>query len=561
VQTRTRPVDIVEFIESPAYLNKHGEIYPRVMDALVELNSGRYQEAVLTGSIGVGKTSIAILSSAFSLFCLSLMRNPQREFGLDPSSEIVIIFQSINERLARSVDYARFKALIDASPYFRQHFPYDRRVESELRFPNRVIVKAVTGDIAGAIGQNVIGGVLDETQAMARVDRSKRAVDGGEYDQATALYNSIVRRRKSRFMRGGRLPGILCLVGSKRYPGQFSDQRIAAAGADPTIFVYDKRTWEVLPEDRFRGEWFNVFVGDSGRRPRILNPDEDVPPDDQDLVLPVPVEYRDDFERDINDALREIGGVSTLAVHPFFANRERLRAAFGTCDSILSLTTVDFSQDEGKLRYLRRRLQNPKQPRFAHIDLALTGDSVGLCIGHVARYVDVGDDEYTQGKMPHIVIDATLRITPPRNGEIDFARVRKVLFRLQEEGVDLRMVSLDGYQSRDTIQILCGRQITAGLQSMDMTPEPYSYLKTAFYDGRLEIPTDAHLLGELLTLEYDAERGKVDHPSHRGSKDVADALCGVVYGLTRMRLFWAAHGVNPVQAPALLWAGPSRESN
>jgi hypothetical protein len=26
---------------------------------------------------------------------------------------------------------------------------------------------------------------------------------------------------------------------------------------------------------------------------------------------------------------------------------------------------------------------------------------VGLCIGHVARYVDVGDDEYTQGKMPH----------------------------------------------------------------------------------------------------------------------------------------------------------------
>ncbi len=37
-----------------------------------------------------------------------------------------------------------------------------------------------------------------------------------------------------------------------------------------------------------------------------------------------------------------------------------------------------------------------------------------------------------------------------------------------------------------------------------------------------------------------------------GSKDVADALCGVVYGLTMRREIWGLHNVSPFEIPSYL---------
>lgn len=58
------------------------------------------------------------------------------------------------------------------------------------------------------------------------------------------------------------------------------------------------------------------------------------------------------------------------------------------------------------------------------------------------------------------------------------------------------------------------------------------------------IPPHAKLQRELLSVEYDLRKGKVDHPAH-GSKDVSDALAGVVHGLTNRRAVWADHDVIP----------------
>ena len=63
---------------------------------------------------------------------------------------------------------------------------------------------------------------------------------------------------------------------------------------------------------------------------------------------------------------------------------------------------------------------------------------------------------------------------------------------------------------------------------------------------RVEIPAHDALLGELLALERDARTGRVDHPPH-GSKDLADALAGVVYGLTMRCDVWWQHEVNPFE--------------
>ena len=87
---------------------------------------------------------------------------------------------------------------------------------------------------------------------------------------------------------------------------------------------------------------------------------------------------------------------------------------------------------------------------------------------------------------------------------------------------------------------------------MDKTPISYEILKAALYDGRVDLPKHDQLELELVNLERDEKTGKVDHPPH-GSKDLADALAGVVYGISRRRDVWNEHGVNPYEvAPSFI---------
>lgn len=367
IRYKYKPVGPREFVESPVYMNKPGVLWPKVMDALCEMKDGTRTEAVLTGGIGVAKATLALYSQAYQLYLLSGMRNPHEEFDLDPSSEIVIIFQSLNKDLAKGVDYARFRDMIDKAPYFSRHFQFRQDLESELRFPNNIIVKPISGQDTGAIGQNVIGGVIDEINFMAVVENSKNSKDGEVYDQAIKNYNSIARRRESRFMQLGTLPGLLCLVSSRNYPGQFTDKKEVEARTNPRIYVYDKRLWEIRPE-RFVGDRFRVFVGDETRKPYILEADAVVAVEDEPLVMAIPDEYRVTFENDLLAALRDVAGVATQALHPFILQTEAVVRAFGKVQSLASRDDCDFKTT--KLDLYPKRIVMKQEPRFAHIDLA-----------------------------------------------------------------------------------------------------------------------------------------------------------------------------------------------
>lgn len=498
---------------------------------------------VFTGGIGSGKTTGALYTNAYQLYLLSCMRNPHEQFGLDPSSEILLIFQNKTAELAKTVSYARFKPMIETSPYFQQYFMFDTKIKSKLVFPNRIEVVPVSGQESAAIGQNVMGGLIDELNYMDVIKESRRSVDAGVFDQAIAIYNSIARRRKSRFMQQGRLPGVLCLVSSRRYPGQFTDKKEAEAKTDRTIYVYDKRTWDIRP-DAYSGKTFKVFIGDLSRRPRILEPGEEEGMDLQ-FVRDIPEEHRAEFENDIINALREVAGVSTLASRPFFVNQEKVYAAFGTCESILSTVEVDFVATT--LRILPKRFRDLEHPRWVHVDLGLTNDSAGVTCGYVPGFRKVSRDR-TVETLPKVNIDFTLRVTPPRNDEINFEKIRLLLYKLRDLGMEIRWVSFDSFQSRDSIQILRQKGFMTGLLSVDKDTTAYDTLKTCIYDGRLETPMHDWCVRELLSLERVPLKDKIDHPEG-GSKDCADALAGCVYGLTMRRSIWLDHGVSIYDIP------------
>ncbi len=551
------PVDVITFIDSPFLLNMGDEIYPKVKEEIAEMSSGRYVEAVLTGGIGTGKTTCALVVTAYSLYELSCMKNPQGEFDLAASSEILFVFQSLKKELSKNVDYARFKAMVDNSPYFDQLFRYDHGIESELRFPSRIIVKPLTGDATAAIGQNVFGGVIDEVNFMVVIENSlKGGKDGGTFDQAQAIYSSIARRRESRFMKKGWLPGMLCLVSSKRYPGEFTDIKAAEAKAQKeargfsSIYIYDKRVWEVKPEGTFGETWFKVFIGDPARKPRIINDSEyaQMGENDRTMVMSVPDEYKHQFESNILDALRDVAGVSTMALHPFIMDPDAIAACFNVVPSVISRTDCDFKQT--RLQVYPRRIVNPTFPRFCHIDIGLTRDNCGMAVGHVINFMPIQRGQEVE-ILPVIRFDLLLNIAPPKGGEIELENARRVLYALRDTGMIVKWVTMDSFQSTDSLQILARKGYTCGYQSMDKDTIAYEVSKQALYDGRVQAPEHMRALTEWTRLERNTQTMKVDHPPH-GSKDVADAMAGVIYGLTMRREIWNRFGVPLTQLPASL---------
>jgi hypothetical protein len=546
LQMARYPVAIEEFMFGKEYLARpKNEIYPEVLKTLIEINNPKgmrlvnpFVEAVFTGGIGSAKTTTALYTLAYQVYILSCFKSPHATFGMDSTSEILFVFQSLSGNLAKSVDYARFKEIVEQSMYFNTTYPYRKDILSELQFPNRVIVKPISSD-GGAIGQNVLGGLIDEVNFMQVVEKSKRSVDRGTYNQALNIYNGLARRRKSRFLAQGAMPGMLCLVSSKRYPGEFTDMKIEEARKDPSIFIYDKRVWDIKPQGTFTSGWFRIFAGDLARKPKILSPTEYVPPEDEPLVHEVPEEYRKDFENDIIGALRDIAGVSTIARHPFVLDVDRAALCFGTVPNIFSLEETDFVTSI--LKVYPNRIQDLKYPRWCHVDLGVTNDSCGVAIGYCPGFKVMNREGHSE-RMPVIKYDGLLRITPPQNGEILFYKVREIIYLLKKRGMPIKWVSFDTFQSVDSVQMLKQRGFVAGNLSMDKTPAPYEFTKSALYEGRILAPEHHKCKEEIFSLERDLKTGKIDHPP-AGSKDVADAFAGVVYGLTMRRETWGMHGV------------------
>jgi hypothetical protein len=551
-------VPLDEFLFGGTYLGlDQEEIYPGVLEVLEAVETEQYVEAVMKGAIGGGKTTAANLSMARQIYKLSCMRNPQQTFGIQQHSSIVFTIQSVRLTTAKKAVFEEFGKFISNSPYFKEVFPYDRKITSEMKFmKHNVSILPVSSSDTGAISLNVIGGLLDEVNFMQKVSNSKNASadEGGGYDQAKALYLTLSKRRRSRFLHRGKLPGTLFLVSSSRYPDDFTELKAAESvmegGDDPEIYVFSKSLWESKGRSRYSEKEFRVLVGNERTRSRILGDNEEVEDSEDTSILHVPEDFRKEFEKDIDGCVRDFGGMTTLASHPFIQNREKLFTCMSLADqyayqSVIPLEEIDL--DVSLPSVLKERIRDDVHTmRVCHADLAVTRDSAGLAIGHIAGTKTIERRDPDTGKtsvevLPVIAYDLILRIMPPRDGEIDFSKIRQIIYNLRDNyGLPIKVVTTDGFQSVDFRQTLAKKGFVTEYLSMDRTTQPYKTLRDAFYDGRILLPRHQTLIKELTELEYvrKGTKEKVDHKP-RGSKDVADAVCGVASYLLTRRSAWS----------------------
>jgi hypothetical protein len=119
--------------------------------------------------------------------------------------------------------------------------------------------------------------------------------------------------------------------------------------------------------------------------------------------------------------------------------------------------------------------------------------------------------------------------------------LRRIVYHVRDDlGFRLKKVTLDGFQSTDTLQQLRKRRFETELVSVDRSMLPYSDLRDALYEDRIEFPEYiVHMKrGDMKKVEVvykelselEDKGNKIDHPA-TGTKDVADAMAGVAYTL------------------------------
>jgi hypothetical protein len=536
-----RPATLEEFL-GPDYLNIKSKVRKRILVELREIMGETvsaesptvYHLALITGAIGIGKTTIASIVLPYLAHWLLCLKDPQDFFDLLPGSRIALMMMSTSETQAREVLFGDVKARIHHSPWFKK-YPTDERFKNQIRFEQKDIW-IVPGDSAETTfeGYNIFGGILDEGDSH-KVTQTKDYADVG--------FDAINSRITSRF--GDH--GFLLVIGQMKKGMGFMARKLADFTARPEAYVCKLTIWESMGD-----EWYVEKCGDENGKVRKfaydINRKMIIPAGaaemlgDVDHIIWVPEIYRRQFETNPEKALRDLAGVPPMVGDPFISLVHKIDEARSRWVESHDGLDSPMGKDGRLQRWFTAK---DTLPRAAHIDIAYSanGDALGFAMGHVPRMVDV-DGEIK----PYIVIDLLVRVRARPGSEIFLGEFRRFIYALRDDlRFKLDMVTMDGFESTDTNQQLRKRKFRTDYVSVDKQVLPYHDLREALYEDRIEFPPyivtidkesgsqDVDILTKELSELVDNGR-KIDHPID-GSKDVADAVAGVAFTLMGDRKF------------------------
>lgn len=526
-----RPATLSEFL-GPEYLNLESTVRKRIREELVAIvgddvdatRPTKYSLAMITGGIGIGKTTVASIVLPYLVHWCLCLNNPQEFFDLMPGTRIAFMQMSTSEQQAKEVVFGDIKARIQHSPWFKK-WPPDPAFKNQFRFDKEIWI--IPGDSAETTfeGYNIMGGILDECDSH-KVTKTK--------DYAEQGYSTIENRMTSRFQDRG----FLLVIGQMKKSNGFAMKKFEEFCQREDAYAVRLAIWDSMGKDFYlapeRGGgktfWYET-------RRKLMLPSEDAGKLLENAnLIEVPELYRRQFDTNPEKALRDLAGIPPIVGNPFISLIDKIDACRDRW--MLRYNRPDGFVQDSRISTEFRATESLR--RVVHIDIGYAdgGDALGLAMGHIRQMVEI-DEELK----PVIVIDLLLRLTAPAGGEIQLGDVRRILYMLKGTR-KFRIVSatLDGFQSTDTIQQLNRRKIEASYLSVDRDLAPYYDLREAIYEDRIEFPpliVDYRFQdGSSRTLDIAVKEltelvdngTKIDHP-FGGSKDVADALAGVCHTL------------------------------
>lgn len=547
-----RPASIIEFL-GEGYLEIEKSVRPGLRQALIDIfgdevnprRISKFQDAMFTGAIGIGKTTFASIALPYMCHWVLCLRNPQDYFELMPGSKIAFMQMSTSQKQATGVVFGDIFARIKNSPWFVNNYPYDDRYEKEIKFAKDIWV--LPGGSAETMfeGYNILGGVLDEMDSHKTTD---------EKDYADVGYDAINSRVASRFPilgddgeEVGHKGLVICIGQMKKATGFAARKYEELLANRDRAYVWRQTIWESYGWERYRNKTtgeIRVFYYDSKRKKIIPEALADML-EENDHVIKIPITYLKQFETNPEKALRDLAGIPPASSDPFISLVDRIEA----CRDRWIKEHGDESpvvEDVGTRVKFNPwfKARNDPRKRHIHIDLGISpeGDALGMAMGHVDHIVEVEGEE-----KPHITFDCLIRMFAPPGQEILISEVRQVVYYLKDMlNFRIHSISMDGFQSTDSLQQFRKKRYIADYLSVDKSTLPYEDLRDAIYEGRCDFPPyivpwrlgDTRkveiAVKELMELNHNGK--KIDHPP-QGSKDVADAMAGTCHMLMGDRTY------------------------
>ena len=197
-----------------------------------------------------------------------------------------------------------------------------------------------------------------------------------------------------------------------------------------------------------------------------------------------------------------------------------------------------------------------QRPRYAHIDLGISHDAAGLCVSHLKKMerVPFGESrKYGVEFLPFVGVDLIAGFSPIlfKKKKVQIKYIIGILLELvQRRGMNLELVTADGYQSAIIFETMEDEGINCGHLSIDNTTTypvvdggkvkrvstqkngaaAVDCLFTLVDDRRFECPRYDQLSKEGPNLERDEEQSLV-YKIPGSTDDVIQAASGAVFNV------------------------------
>ena len=526
-QFEEKPVDAKTFVESSEYLGQPplSPIQYDIVEAMSQIykkedlqelygapEGSRYydkytkNEIILQLGKGSGKDFVSTVACAYIVYKLLCLKDPARYFGKPSGDAIDLINVAINAQQAKNVFFKGFKTKIEKSPWFAGK--YNAKADS-IEFDKAITVYSGHSERESHEGLNLLLAVLDEISGFA----SEVGTGNEQGKTAENIYKAFRGSVDSRFPDLGKV----VLLSFPRYQGDFISKRYDDVIMEKET-IDKKHTFimnEDLPHDDPSNQFEIVWEEDhivSYKVPRVLalkRPTWEVNPtrkiDDFKLA----------FYTDLGDAMMRFACVPTFASDAFFKQKEKLEKCMNTRNPLDAFRRFDeaFKADPDKIYYI-------------HADLAQKHDKCAVAIAHVDKWVNIQVIKDYEQVAPIVIVDAVAWWEPRAEGPVNLSEVKQWIINLRREGFNIGMVSFDRWQSFDIQNEL--QAVGIRTETVSVAKKHYEDLAMMIYEERVAIPMIPILLEEMSELKI-MKGNRVDHPRKK-SKDLADAVCGAVFG-------------------------------
>lgn len=157
------PINISTFLHDKRYLGKaltdeegRFTIFPYWEKVLCDifpdpLKPAQYNILALTGSIGIGKSTIAVICVLYDLYRMLCLKNPYVHYGLQPIDLITFAVINITLDAAKGVAWNKLQSMIQASDWFMARGTLSKGETPEWRPPKGIEL------IYGSMPRHIIG--------------------------------------------------------------------------------------------------------------------------------------------------------------------------------------------------------------------------------------------------------------------------------------------------------------------------------------------------------------------------------------------------------------------